>query len=58
MRQIYKDNLQVQPSRLGLDNTLTAFLQRTNTPPPAKKCYGYDTKQSDGEAPILELWDM
>ena len=22
------------------------------------KCPGYDTKQSDGEAPILELWGM
>ena len=29
-----------------------------NTPPP-KKCPGYDTKQSDGQVPIiLELWGM
>ena len=27
--------------------------------PPAKKCPGYDTKQSDGEVPaMLELWGM
>ena len=27
--------------------------------PPANKCPGYDTKQSDGEVPVmLELWGM
>ncbi len=45
------------PSRLGLKNTLTASLQRGN--PPTNKCPGYDTKQSDGEVPVmLELWGM
>ena len=45
------------PSRLGLLNTLTAFLQRGKPPP--NKCPGYDTKQSDGEVPaMLELWGM
>ena len=46
------------PSRLGLWNTLTAHLQRGNTPP-TNKCPGYDTKQSDGEVPVmLGLWVM
>ena len=28
-------------------------------PPRSNKCSGYDTKQSDGEVPvILELWEM
>ena len=27
-------------------------------PPPPNKCSGYDTKPSDGEAPVLELWGM
>ena len=39
--------------QLVLQNTLTASLQRCKTP-------GYDTKQSDGEAPIMlqlrEMW--
>ena len=27
--------------------------------PPSNKCPGYDTKQSDGEVPVmLELWEM
>ena len=43
------------PSRLGLQNILTASLQRGKTP----ECPGYDTEQSDGEAPeMLELWGM
>ena len=37
----------VLPSRLGLQNTPTASLQRGKTPP--NECPGYDTKQSDGE---------
>ena len=38
-------------------NMSTAPLQRGKTPP--NKCPGYDTKQSDGEVPvILELWGM
>ena len=45
------------PSQLGLLNTPTASLQRGKTPP--NKCPWYDTKQSDGEVPvILELWGM
>ena len=35
----------------------TACLQRGKTPLP-NECLGYDTKQSDGEAPVLELWGM
>ena len=44
-------------SRLGLQNTPTASLQRGKTPP--NECPAYDTKQSDGEASVmLELWGM
>ena len=41
-----------EPNRLGLKNTLTASLLNGKTRPSPK------TKQSDGEAPILELCDM
>ena len=35
------------------------LLCRGVRPPPPNECPGYDTKQSDGEAPvILELWGM
>ena len=47
------------PSRLsgGLQNIPTASLQRGKTS--ANGCPDYDTKQSDGEAPVmLELWGM
>ena len=45
-------------SRLGLQNTPSAFLQRGKTPHP-NECSWYDTKLSDGEVPImLELWEM
>ena len=45
------------PSWLGLENTLTASLQRGKTPP--NECPGYDTKQSDCEVPaMLELRGM
>ena len=44
-------------SRLGLLNTLTASLQRSKTAP--NECAGYDTKQSDGEVPVmLGIWGM
>ena len=42
------------PSWLGLLNALTVFLQRGKTIPP-NKYPGYDTKQSDIEAPVLGL---
>ena len=43
--------------RLGLQNTSTASLQRGKTLP--NEWPGYDTKQSDGEAPVmLEIWGM
>ena len=43
---------------VGVCNTLTASLQ-SGKMPPTHKCPGYDTKQSDGEAPVmLELWGM
>ena len=41
------------PSQLGLKNTLTASLQRGKTQPPHNECPGYDTKQFDGEAPVM-----
>ena len=45
------------PSRLGLQNTPTASLQRGKPLP--NECPGYDTKQSDGEASVIpELWGM
>ena len=45
------------PSQLGLQNTLTASLQKGKTLP--NECLGYDTKQSDVEASaILQLWGM
>ena len=37
---------------MGLKNTLTASLQRGMTPHP-NECPGYDTKQSDGEVPVI-----
>ena len=40
------------PSRLGLQNTPTATLQREN-PQPTNECPGYNTKQSDGEVPVM-----
>ena len=44
------------PSWPGLLNTLTAPLQKSKSP---NECPGYDTKRSDGEAPVmLELWEM
>ena len=47
-------------SWLGLLNTPTAPLQRDkNTPPHTTSVLIYDTKQSDGEVPVmLELWGM
>ena len=45
------------PSRLGQQITPIASLQRGKTPP--NEFPGYDTKQSDGEVPvILEIWRM
>ena len=46
------------PCRLKLYNISIAFLQRGKTTP-TNECPGYDTKQFDGEVPvILELWGM
>ena len=46
------------PSQLELQNTPTVSLQKAR-PLPHIECPGYDTKQSDGKAPvILELWGM
>ena len=45
------------PSRLGLWNTPTAYLQRSKTP--ANEGPGYNSKQSDSEVPVMqELWGM
>ena len=44
-------------SRLRLKNTPSVSLQKGKTL--SNKCPGYNTKQSDGEVPImLELWGM
>ena len=46
------------PSELGQENTLTAPLQRGETPP-HNECPAYDTKQSDGKVPVmLGLWGI
>ena len=37
---------------------LTASLQRGKTPFLANECFGYDTKLSDVETPVLDLWEM
>ena len=34
-----------------------ASLQRGKTPPP-NECSRYNTKSSEGEAPVLELWGV
>ena len=48
--------ISVWPSRLGLQNTPTVSLQRVRLPYRVSR---YDTKQSDGEAPVmLYLWGM
>ena len=48
------------PSWLGPKNTPTISLQRGKNPPThTRRVYGYDTKQSDCEVPImLEHWRM
>ena len=43
-------------SCLGLSNMPPASLRRSKKPP--NECPGYDTKQSDGKAPVLKLWQM
>ena len=60
MTVIYQDlkPFNCLPSRLGLYNTPTAYLQR-GKPPPANECPRYDTKKSDVEFPIMRvLWGM
>ena len=54
---IYYDIL---PSRLWLQNTPAAPLQKGKTPTTTtNECPENDTKQSDGEVPVmLELWGM
>ena len=43
----------MMPSWLGLLNTPTASLQRGKTPH-SNEYPVYDTKQSDGEAPVMQ----
>ena len=45
--------IRFRPSRLGLYNS--PILQMGKIYPP-NNCSGYDVKQSDGEATVLELW--
>ena len=45
------------PCLLGLENTPTTPLQRSKTPT-LHEYLRYDTKLSDGKAPVLELWGM
>ena len=52
----YRSPPRSSPCRPMLENTPTAPLQRGNTP--WNECPGYDTKSSDGEIPVLELWRM
>ena len=42
----------IWPSQLGLLNTPTASLQKGKTSP--KSVLNNDTKQSDGEAPVMQ----
>ena len=54
----YSNRLEIRPSQMGMQNTPTALLQRDKSPYP-NKCAGYDTKQSDGEVPVMqEIWGM
>ena len=47
----------IWPCQLGQQNTLTRSLQQGKIAP--YECPGYDTKQSDGEVPVMmELWGM
>ena len=49
--------MDILPRWLGMLNTPTAFLQSGKPFP--NECPVYDTKQSDGEVPVmLELWEM
>ena len=54
---VYKKKKKMSwPCQLWLLNTPTASLQWGKTPP--KRCSGYNSKQSDGEAPVmLEVWE-
>ena len=47
----------IWPNRQGLQNTPTESLHRSKTP--QRVSYRYDSKQSDGEDPVmLEIWGM
>ena len=45
------------PCQMGLENTPTAD-EQDQPPPLLYKCPVYNTKQSDGESPVLKLWGM
>ena len=49
-------NLSHQLSHPGLQNSSTAPPQRDKTP--GNECPWYDTKQSEGEVSIVELWEV
>ena len=46
----------LQPKRQGLEDTPTSPLQRRKTP--LNECPGYKTKQSDGDAPVMDVWGI
>ena len=56
MKEQYHQILQVTTISVNI-NAITAPRQRGKTP--HNECPGHDTKQSDGEVPVmLELWGM
>ena len=57
-REIWCHHMNFLTPSPTLQNTPTASLQRGKNPL-LNKCPGYDTKQSDGDVPVmLELWGM
>ena len=54
---IYK-NLFLSVQSAGAIEYTDCISAEGQAPPPHYECPGYDTKQSDGEAPVQELWGM
>ena len=49
-----REDVDFTTSLVGLGHRIDFISTKT----PANVCPGYDSKQSDGEAPVLELWGM